>query len=189
MELLNRIEQEGEQKAQRIRDEAEERAQRRREEAEREIEHAREQRLEDAKARIENEKRLIISRARAQARSTVLRAKAEAARALYDRLSGEAERLREDADAYKRFLRSCLQEAEAEIGGDLVVQFDERDQGIFEELLGDTKHQMGESITTIGGFIATSASGDLLVDNRLETRIENLIRQHRPELSAQLFQG
>lgn len=189
MELLKRIEQEGEQKAQRIRDEAEEQAQRRREAAEREIEHWREQALEDAQARIDNEKRLIISRARAQARSTVLRAKAEAARALYDRLTDEAERLREDADAYRSFLQTCLKEAESEIGGDLVLQFDERDRGIFEELLSGTNHQMGESITTIGGFIATSTSGDLLVDNRLETRIENLIRQHRPELSAQLFQG
>jgi vacuolar-type H+-ATPase subunit E/Vma4 len=189
MELLNRIDQEGEQKAQRIRDEAEDEAQRRREAAEREIAGWREQALEDAKARIENEKRLIISRARAQARSTVLRAKAEAARALYDRLTEEAERLRDDADAYKRFLASCLQEAESEIGGELVLAFDERDQAIFEQLLADTNHQTGESIATIGGFIATSASGDLLVDNRLETRIENLIRQHRPELSAQLFQN
>ncbi len=188
MELLNRIEQEGEQKAQRIRDEAEDEAQRRREAAEREIEEWRQQTLQDAKARIDNEKRLIVSRARAQARSSVLRAKADAARALFDRLSEEAERLREDADAYKRFLRTCLQEAESEIGGDLVLQFDERDRGVFEELLEGTNHQTGESITTIGGFIATSVSGDLLVDNRLETRIGNLIRRHRPELSAQLFQ-
>ena len=189
MELLNRIEQEGEQKAQQIRDEAETEAKRRWEAAEREIEARREQALQDAQARIENEKRLVTSRARAQARSTVLRAKADAARALYDRLTEEAERLREDADAYKSFLGNCLKEAESEIGGDLIVQFDERDSDVFDELLSGTDHQKGESIRTIGGFIATSNSGDLLVDNRLETRIENLIRQHRPELSAQLFQG
>ena len=188
MGLLNRIEEEGEQKAQRIRDEAEAEAKRRREEAEREIEEWREQTLQDAKARIENEKRLITSRARAQARSTVLRAKADAARALYDQLSDRAQQLREDADAYRDFLGNCLEEAEAEIGGDLVIQFDERDGGVVDELLSGTNHKKGESIKTIGGFIATSASGDLLVDNRLETRIENLIRQHRPELSAQLFQ-
>lgn len=188
MELLNRIEQEGEEKTQQIRDEAEQEAQRRREQAEREIAQWREQTLADAKGRIENEKRLITSRARAQARSTVLRAKADAARALFDQLSEAAEQLREDTDAYKSFLQNCLKEAESEIGGDLVVQFDERDQAIFDELLGETNHQAGESIQTIGGFIATSPSGDLLVDNRLETRIENLIRQHRPELSKQLFQ-
>ena len=189
MELLKRIEEEGEAKADQVRQEAEAQARRRREEAEREIEAWREQTLQDAKARIENEKRLITSRARARARSTVLRAKADSARALYDRLSEAAERLREDADAYKRFLGNCLKEAESEIGGDLVVQFDERDQGVFDELLNGTDHQRGESTRTIGGFIATSASGDLLVDNRLETRIENLIRQHRPELSVQLFQS
>lgn len=188
MELLKRIEEEGEAKADRVRQEAEEQARRRREEAERELEAWREQALQDAKARVENEKRLVTSRARAQARSKVLRAKADSARALYDRLSEEAEGLREDADAYKGFLGNCLKEAEAEIGGDLVVQFDERDQGVFDELLNGTDHQKGESIRTIGGFIATSASGDLLVDNRLETRIENLIRQHRPELSRALFE-
>jgi len=188
MELLNRIEREGEQKAQQIRDDAEQEAQRRREQAEQEIAQWREQTLADAKARIENEKRLITSRARAQARSTVLRAKADAARALYDKLSEETEQLREDADAYKSFLQNRLKEAESEIGGDLVVQVDERDRAIFDELLSGTNHQMDTSIQTIGGFIATSASGDLLLDNRLETRIENLIRQHRPELSKQLFQ-
>ncbi len=188
MELLSRIEEEGEAKAQRIRDEAEQEAQRRREAAEHEIAQWRDQTLADAKARIENEKRLITSRARAQARSTVLRAKADAARALFDQLSEAAERLREDTDAYKSFLQTCLQEAESEIGGDLVVQFDERDRPIFDELLGETNHGEGGSIRTIGGFIATSPSGDLLLDNRLETRIENLIRQHRPELSKQLFQ-
>ena len=188
MELLKRIEDEGEQKAQRILDEAEQQAQRRREEADHELAQWREQTLADAQARIENEKRLVTSRARAQARSTVLRTKAEAARALYDRLSQEAERLRDEPDAYKSFLGNCLKEAEAEIGGELVVQFDERDQGVVEELLAGTNHQKGESIRTIGGFIATSAEGDLLVDNRLETRIENLIRQHRPELSQALFE-
>jgi len=188
MELLKRIEEEGEAKADQVRQEAEEQARRLREQAEREIEDWREQTLQEAEARIENEKRLITSRARAQARSKVLRAKADSARALYDRLSEGAQQLRENTDDYKRFLQNCLKEAESEIGGDLVVQFDERDQSVFDELLSGTNHRKGESIRTIGGFIATSASGDLLVDNRLETRIENLIRQHRPELSQALFE-
>lgn len=187
MELLKRIEREGREEAERIRAEAEAEAGRRREQAERELERWREERLSEARHAIENDRRLVLSRARARARAAVLRAKAEAARALYDRLAEEAAQLREESESYRAFLRRCLEEAEAEIEGPLVLQFDPRDKGVFDELLSGTNHQKGESIQTIGGFIATSASGDLLVDNRLETRIENVIRRHRPELSRALF--
>lgn len=190
MEILNRIEKEGQKKARRIKEEAEEQAERRLEQAKREIETWREGRLSEARQEIENERRLVLSRARARARQAVLRAKADVTRTLTERLSGELAQLREDSERYAAFLERCVEEAEEEIGSPLILEIDSRDRPIVDKLLQERgDHAVEERITTIGGLVATSREGDLLVDNRLETRIENLIHRRRPELSRALFGG
>jgi len=187
MELLKKIEEEGEREARQILKEAEEEARRRLEEAERELARWREEALKQARAQIEGEKRLIISRARAKAREVVLRAKGEAAERLFEELSKEAAGLRADSGKYQEFLKRCLKEAESEIEGPLVLQIDPQDEQIIKTLLEGTPHKIGGRLKTLGGFIATNERGDLLVDNRLETRIANLRQRYRPELSTALF--
>jgi len=187
MELLRKIEEEGEREARQILEEAEEEARRRLEEAERELARWREEALKQARAQIEGEKRLIISRARAKAREVVLRAKGEAAERLFEELSKEAAGLRADPGKYQEFLKRCLKEAEGEIEGPLVLQIDPQDEEVIKALLEGTPHKIGGRLKTLGGFIATNERGDLLVDNRLETRIANLRQRYRPELSTALF--
>lgn len=187
MELLTVIEREGEERATAILCQAEEEAQRRLEEAERELQAWREEFTKQARGEIEGEKRTILSRARAQAREAVLRAKSEAGERLFAELVREAGRLRADPRRYKAFLAHCLREAEEEIDGPLVLQIDPRDEKIIKGLLKGTPHTVGSSLETLGGFMATNERGDLLVDNRLETRIANLRQRYRAELSAAIF--
>ncbi len=187
MELLEKIRREGEERVQTILREAEEEAQRRIQAAEEELSRWREEALKRADSEIEGEKRLILSRARARAREIVLRAKSEAGEQLFRSLLEEAEKLREDAKRYKAFLARCLKEAEAEIGGPLVLYVDPRDEKLVKSLLKGKDHKIGGSIKTLGGVLATNERGDLLVDNRLETRIQKLREIHRAALSYELF--
>ncbi len=188
MELLERITREGERGAEQIRAQAEEEARRRLAEAERRLVAWRAETLQRAKQEIEGEKRTLLSRARAQAREIVLRAKSEAGERLFAELVREAGQLREDPKRYKKFLAHCLKEAEQEINGPLVLQIDPRDEKIVKGLLKGTPHTLGGSIEALGGLIATNERGDLLVDDRLETRIANLRQHYRAKLSAAIFQ-
>lgn len=187
MELLEKIRREGEERIQALLQEAEEEAQRRLQAAEEELSRWREEALKHAASEIEGEKRLILSRTRARAREVVLRAKSEAGEQLFRRLLEEAKKLREDAKRYTAFLARCLQEAEGEIGGPLVLYIDPRDEKVIKGLLKGKGHKIGGSIKALGGFLATNERGDLLVDNRLETRIQKLREIHRAALSRELF--
>jgi len=187
MELLQKIDEEGRKQIQILLAEAEATAQKRLDEAEREIAAWRQEQLQLAQQQIESEKRLILSRARARARETVLRAKGQAAETLFEQLSNDAMGFRSEPAKYRAFLAHCLKETEQEIPGPLVLQIDSQDEPLVQELLRGTSHTIGEKIKTLGGFIATNQRGDLLVDNRLETRIANLRQQYRPQLSQALF--
>jgi vacuolar-type H+-ATPase subunit E/Vma4 len=187
MDLLKKIEEEGESEAARILAEAEQEVQRRLAEAEQRIQAWKKEYTERAHQEIESEKRLVLSRARVKARELLLRAKSRAAEGLFDQLVQEAASLRANAARYQSFLRERLREAEKEISGGLVVHGDPADGAIFQELLRGSPHQLGEPIQTLGGFLATNRKGDLVIDNRLETRIANLRQSHRPQLSQALF--
>lgn len=187
MELLKQIERDGEARVQAVLHEAEAEAQRRLAEAERQLQLWREEAIRQAKQEIEVQKMLILSRTRAQARSLVLKAKSEAGEKLFQALSNEAAELRADHEQYRSFLEHCLKEAESAIQGPLILQIDPRDQGVFQELLQGRPHKVVGHIKTLGGFIASNERGDLLVDDRLETRIANLHQHYRPELSSALF--
>ena len=187
MELLEKIRKEGEARVQAVLRRAEEEAQRLLQRAEEELARWREAALKRAQAEAETEKRLILSRARARAREVVLKAKGEAGERLFRALVEEARKLRERPEAYKAFLKRCLEEAEREIQGPLVLQIDPRDEALVAELLQGTPHKLGGRLKTLGGFVATNERGDLLVDDRLETRIQRLRERHRAELGQALF--
>jgi vacuolar-type H+-ATPase subunit E/Vma4 len=187
MELLRKIEEEGVREVQEILDNAEKESQKLLADAETELTAWRQERMSASESEIEGERRLITSRARAKAREVVLRAKGHAAERLFDDLAREAGEFRTDKRVYKAFLTRCLKESESQIDGSLVLEIDPKDKEIVSEVIKGSKHSLGREIRSMGGFIATNASGDLLVDNRLETRISNLRQQHRSELSGELF--
>ncbi len=187
MELLKKIEQEGEQELRAILAETETEAREQLASAEQELKSWRDERMKQAQAEIEAEKRLVTSRARARAREVVLRAKGLAAERLFSDLTHEAANFRKQKETYQTFLSRCLKESEGQIQGGLILEIDPQDEAIVKEVIKNTAHKIGAKIKTIGGFIATNQKGDLLVDNRLETRIANLRQQHRAELSQALF--
>lgn len=187
MGLLKQIEHEGQEEAQQVSAQADAQAAQRLQEADRELTAWVDEYRRKESQRIEQEKRLIISRARAQARALFLRAKSRVAEVLFERLLQEAASLRQERARYKAFLERCLCEAEREIQGPLVLHIDPTDEALVRDLIKGTSHQVGERIKTGGGFIATDAPGNLVLDDRLETRIANLKQRHRPELSRALF--
>ncbi len=189
MDLLAQIEREGAQEAERVTAEAETEAQGRLARAEQEIAAEVEAYRQGERHRMEQEQRLIVSRARAQARAIFLRAKSRVAEELFERLVEDTANVRGDAARYRTFLQRCLREAEQEVRASLVLHADTADQSVITELIQGTGHRLGEAIKTLGGFIATDAGGQLVVDNRLETRIANLRQRARAEVGKALFVG
>ncbi|MDW8141592.1 MAG: V-type ATP synthase subunit E [Candidatus Bipolaricaulota bacterium] len=187
MELLKQIESEGERRVQEVLREAERHAQEILAQAEREIAQERERALQELEAQLDQERRAALSRARAQARAEYLKAKSALAQEVFEKLSHELAHLRADATRYRKFLELLLQEAERSLPGPLVVRVAPEDQKLMAELLKSTPHKLGEPIATQGGLMATTAQGDLVVDNRWETRITSLRTLYRAELGRALF--
>lgn len=186
MELLRQIESEGERQVQEILDQAERHAQELLAQTEREIKQERERALKELDAQLEHERRAAISRARAHARAELLSAKGSAAEELFHKLAHEMAQLRSSPERYKRFLERCLREAEQAISGTLVIHAAPEDHKLIQELLQNTRHKLGNPIQTVGGLVATNEQGDLVVDNRLETRLANLRARYRAELGRVL---
>lgn len=186
MELLRQIEAEGERQVREILAQAERQAQEIVAQAQREIAEQRERALRELEAQLEQERRATLSRARAQARADFLRAKSSAAHELFTQLAHEMRQLRSSPERYKRFLERCLREAEQAIPGPLIVHAAQEDQRLVQDLLNNTRHTLGDPIPTVGGLVATTEQGDLVVDNRLETRLENLRARSLAELGRAL---
>ncbi len=187
MELLRQIEREGERQVQEILAKAHEQAQEILAQAERESAEERERTLCELEAHLEQERRAALSRARTQARAEYLKAKNAIAQELLDKLSTEAAHLRTDTARYKKFLELLLRETEQALAGPLVVRVAPEDQKLMSELLKNTAHRLGEPLATQGGLCATSAGGDLVVDNRWETRLHSVKTRYRTELGKALF--
>ncbi|MCL6642316.1 MAG: V-type ATP synthase subunit E [Candidatus Bipolaricaulota bacterium] len=186
MELLRQIEQEGERKIRELLEHAEHQAQELLAQTEREIAHERERALQELEAQLERERRAALSRAHAQARAEFLRAKNSVIEGLFKKLAEEMAHLRADQERYKKFLHRCLHEAEQAIPGPLIVHAAPEDQKLVQELLKNTRHGLGEPVSTVGGIVATNERGDLVVDNRLETRLATLRARYRAELGRAL---
>lgn len=188
MDLLEQIAHEGQHEADRIRNEADAQARARLERAAREIAAEVDAYRQGERHLIEQEGRLIVSRARAQARGVFLKAKGRVAEVLFDELLRGTGSLRRDPARYRAFLARCLEEAQREIPGPLVLHADPADEAAVADLVKGTPHRIGDTIRTRGGFVATDAGGNLVLDNRLETRIANLRQRYRSELGKALFE-
>lgn len=187
MEILKQIEAEGERQVQEILSEAQRQAQELLAQTEREIQHERERVLKELEAQLEQERRAAISRARTQARAEYLKAKSALVQGIFDKLSDELAHLRADGARYRKLLELLLHEAERALPGPLIVRVAPEDHKLMAELLKNTAHKLGEPIPTQGGLLATTLQGDLVLDNRWETRINTLKTRYRAELGKALF--
>lgn len=187
MELLKQIEQEGERRIQSVLAQAHRQAEELIAQTEREISAMRERTLQALSVQLEQERRAALSRARTQARAEFLRAKSQVADRLFEQLSTDISQLRADPARYKKFLQTCLQEAERTIAEPLILYGAAEDRAILQELAAHAGHKLGEPIPTLGGLLATNERGDLVVDNRLETRLATLRARYRVELGKSFF--
>jgi len=71
------------------------------------------------------------------------------------------------------------------------VQIDDRDSALFESLDGDLQIELRKDLSSQGGMIVHDREGGMLIDNRLEARLERardvFIQEWLPELAI-LFQ-
>jgi V/A-type H+-transporting ATPase subunit E len=140
----------------------------------------------------------IISEAKMNARRAELGAKEEVIEAAFtkatDQLKGIAS---SDSEEYDDSLTKMIKEAVDELGAkDLIIQLNEKDTQKFKSQLDenvstfqidDVNFQLGEPIDTIGGAIVKTKSGDIEVNNTIESRLERFKSILRSEVANVLF--
>ena len=100
-------------------------------------------------------------------------------------------------EEYDDALTKMIKEAADELGSkDLIIQMNEKDTNKFKSQLDenvstfqidDVNFQLGEPIDTIGGAIVKTKSGDIEVNNTIESRLERFKSILRSEVANVLF--
>ena len=139
----------------------------------------------------------IISEAKMNARRAELGAKEEVIEAAFDKASEELKSIASSgSDEYDDSLSKMIKEAVDELGSnDLIIQLNEADTNKFKSQLDssstfqidDINFQLGEPIDTIGGAIVKTKSGDIEVNNTIESRLERFKSVLRSEVANVLF--
>ena len=139
----------------------------------------------------------IISEAKMNARRAELGAKEEVIEAAFDKATDELKNIASSgSDEYDDSLSKMIKEAVDELGSkDLIIHLNEADTNKFKSQLDssstfqidDINFQLGEPIDTIGGAIVKTKSGDIEVNNTIESRLERFKSVLRSEVANVLF--
>ena len=153
--------------------------------------------LENGKKQSDMRYQQIISEAKMNARRAELGAKEEVIEAAFNQAIGELKvKASSGDDEYKDSLSKMIKEAADEIGGnDLIIQLNEADTNKFNSQLDssstfqidDVTFEIGEPIDAIGGAIVKTKSGDIEVNNTIESRLERFKSVLRSEVADVLF--
>ena len=153
--------------------------------------------LENGKKQSDMRYQQIISEAKMNARRAELGAKEEVIEAAFDKATDDLKDIASSgSEEYDDSLTKIIKEAVDEIGGkDLIIQLNEADTNKFKSQLDssstfqidDIKFQLGEPIDTIGGAIVKTKSGDIEVNNTIESRLERFRSVLRSEVANVLF--
>ena len=153
--------------------------------------------LENGKKQSDMRYQQIISEAKMNARRAELGAKEEVIEAAFDKATDDLKDIASSgSEEYDDSLTKIIKEAVDEIGGkDLIIQLNEADTNKFKSQLDssstfqidDVKFQLGEPIDTIGGAIVKTKSGDIEVNNTIESRLERFRSVLRSEVANVLF--
>lgn len=166
------------------------------EEAEKEAEKKYESIINENKEKLRTKEQQSIILFELEAKNRLLRAKEELIEAVYDRTLN---RLREYTltKDYMNCLLRLISEASRQISSDeLTIQLNERDyQALTEKRLLDFSRKIGvklvkskKRIDCIGGVIAMSPDGKIVVDNTFENRLRMLKNSLRVKVAEILFQ-
>ena len=153
--------------------------------------------LDNGKKQSDMRYQQIISEAKMNARRAELGAKEEVIEAAFDKASEELKSIASSgSDEYDDSLSKMIKEAVDELGSkDLIIQLNEADTNKFKSQLDssstfqidDIKFQLGEPIDAIGGAIVKTKSGDIEVNNTIESRLERFRSVLRSEVANVLF--
>ena len=153
--------------------------------------------LENGKKQSDMRYQQIISEAKMNARRAELGAKEEVIEAAFDKATDDLKDIASSgSEEYDDSLTKIIKEAVDEIGGkDLIIQLNEADTNKFKSQLDssstfqidDIKFQLGEPIDAIGGAIVKTKSGDIEVNNTIESRLERFRSVLRSEVANVLF--
>ena len=153
--------------------------------------------LDNGKKQSDMRYQQIISEAKMNARRAELGAKEEVIEAAFDKASEELKSIASSgSDEYDDSLSKMIKEAVDELGSnDLIIQLNEADTNKFKSQLDssstfqidDIKFQLGEPIDAIGGTIVKTKSGDIEVNNTIESRLERFRSVLRSEVANVLF--
>ena len=153
--------------------------------------------LDNGKKQSDMRYQQIISEAKMNARRAELGAKEEVIEAAFDKATDELKNIASSgSDEYEDSLSKMIKEAVDELGSkDLIIQLNEADTNKFKSQLDssstfqidDINFQLGEPIDTIGGAIVKTKSGDIEVNNTIESRLERFKSVLRSEVANVLF--
>lgn len=184
-DILGAIDGAAQAELQRIRREAAETVARIQAEAQAQAAAARETHLRAVELPLAHERGRIVNRARQEAARAVSQAREElfhaAMRAARERLA----HLREGPD-YPALLAALLDEAQAQLDGEVVVRVDARDLALAACLAPDAR--LEPTLIPWGGVEVRSADGKIVVINTLAARLEQARERARP-LVLPLFDG
>ena len=153
--------------------------------------------LDNGKKQSDMRYQQIISEAKMNARRAELGAKEEVIEAAFDKATDELKNIASSgSDEYDDSLSKMIKEAVDELGSkDLIIHLNEADTNKFKSQLDssstfqidDINFQLGEPIDTIGGAIVKTKSGDIEVNNTIESRLERFRSVLRSEVANVLF--
>ena len=153
--------------------------------------------LENGKKQSDMRYQQIISEAKMNARRAELGAKEEVIEAAFDKATEELKSIASSgSEEYDDSLSKMIKEAVDELGSkDLILQLNEADTNKFKSQLDssstfqidDVTFELGEPIDTIGGAIVKTKSGEIEVNNTIESRLERFKSVLRSEVADVLF--
>ena len=153
--------------------------------------------LDNGKKQSDMRYQQIISEAKMNARRAELGAKEEVIEAAFDKATEELKSIASSgSEEYDDSLSKMIKEAVDELGSkDLILQLNEADTNKFKSQLDssstfqidDVTFELGEPIDTIGGAIVKTKSGEIEVNNTIESRLERFKSILRSEVAEILF--
>jgi len=126
-----------------------------------------------------------VNEARLDARFQVMQAKEALLTAVFDEAARQLAQARTDP-RYPTALRHLVQEAVDELGVEIVIQLDPRDDTVAQNLIPATC-TVDLSLECWGGIVAATTDGQLVVNNTLEARLERAKTLLRNDLTALIW--
>lgn len=156
-----------------------------------------------AKVRLmaEIEKRKALAAAEMEARRKLLEKKEQLVSRIFTEAEDRLEELR-GSEAYGSVISKMIEEGVAGIGRDVIIEFGEKDEGIFTpEAISSIESRVTKSLredfqlefSCVGnsisaGVIIRSSDGRMLIDNSFSGRLKRLKEELRGEVSEMLLQ-